>query len=229
MRIDEVMTKLEELGTEQNRKIYSRHGCDIPQFGVSIANLKKILKPIKKDRDLGYQLFHSNNADAMYLSQWIVDPYALTIDDIKSVLTRTEYYMILDNVIPNAIVKNKVLSKQVIDEFLHHKNFRFRQVAYSLYSYMVLQYDASLLNLKHIEDTITYVQSVIHNEQNRVRYNMNNFVIAAGGLLSLNNACKDAAKKIGKVSVFMGETSCKVPDAFSYIEKMEQRGKIRNI
>jgi len=229
MKIEEVMLILEEHGTEQNRKIYARHGCDIPQFGVSISNLKKILKPIKKDKKLGYELFHSNNADAMYLSQWIVDSHTLTINDIKSVISHTDYYMILDNVIPGSIIENKDLSMQVIDEFLHHEDHRFRQVAYSLYSYMVLQYDTSLLNLNHIENTIIHIQSVIHNEQNRVRYNMNNFVIAAGGLSSLNSMCKNAAKEIGKVSVFMGETSCKVPDAYLYIEKMEQRGKIRNI
>jgi len=33
-------------------------------------------------------------------------------------------------------------------------------------------------------------------------------------------------KEIGKVRVFMGKTSCKVPDAYSYLEKIEDRGTI---
>ena len=52
MTYNEVMKELKSLGTEQNRKIYKRHGADLDMFGVSMADLKKVLKHIKKDKEL---------------------------------------------------------------------------------------------------------------------------------------------------------------------------------
>ena len=55
---------------------------------------------------------------------------------------------------------------------------------------------------------------------------MNGFVIAVGGYVKpLMKQAKSSAKKIGKVEVNMGETSCKVPLASDYIAKMESVGK----
>lgn len=51
------------------------------------------------------------------------------------------------------------------------------------------------------------------------------FLISVGGYVApLTAKAKAAAKSIGKVEVDMGDTDCKVPDAASYIAKMEARG-----
>ena len=65
----------------------------------------------------------------------------------------------------------------------------------------------------------------IHQAQNRVRYAMNNFVISVGTYIpSLTDKSVEIAKSIGKVSVDMGGTSCKVPFAPEYIEKVVAKG-----
>jgi Zn finger protein HypA/HybF involved in hydrogenase expression len=56
---------------------------------------------------------------------------------------------------------------------------------------------------------------------------MNNFVIALGTYVSeLTDLAVQAATKIGKVTVDMGETACKVPDAVEYIQKARDKGTI---
>jgi hypothetical protein len=56
---------------------------------------------------------------------------------------------------------------------------------------------------------------------------MNNFVISVGGYVApLLDEAKAVARRIGKVSVDMGETDCKVPLATAYIEKIESMGRI---
>jgi hypothetical protein len=56
---------------------------------------------------------------------------------------------------------------------------------------------------------------------------MNGFVIAVGAYVpELTELALKTADKIGKVEVDMGGTSCKVPDARAYIEKIQQRGTI---
>ena len=53
---NEVLARLRELGTAQNRKVYSRHG-DGETFGVSFANLYALRKAIKRDQPLADDLW----------------------------------------------------------------------------------------------------------------------------------------------------------------------------
>ena len=67
----------------------------------------------------------------------------------------------------------------------------------------------------------------IHAAPNRVRYAMNGFVIAVGSYVApLSADAVAAAKKIGEVTVDMGDTACQVPDAAAHIDKARQRGTI---
>ena len=67
----------------------------------------------------------------------------------------------------------------------------------------------------------------IHNAQNRVRYTMNGFVISvATYIVGLTEKAKEVANRIGKVSVNMAGTACKVPLAYDYIDKAIDMGRI---
>ena len=64
------------------------------------------------------------------------------------------------------------------------------------------------------------IEREIGGAQNRVRHNMNGALIALGvRSAALRKQALAAAKRIGKVEVDHGETSCKTPDAIGYIEK----------
>jgi hypothetical protein len=67
----------------------------------------------------------------------------------------------------------------------------------------------------------------VHTAPNRVRYQMNNFVISVGCYVqALLAEAKAAAKKIGPVEVDMGDTACKTPLATDYIAKVESMGRL---
>ena len=67
----------------------------------------------------------------------------------------------------------------------------------------------------------------IHQERNDVRSAMNGFVIAVGTYVpALSDLAERAATKIGEVSVDMGNTACKVPNAVEYIGKARASGAI---
>jgi len=60
-----------------------------------------------------------------------------------------------------------------------------------------------------------------------VRHCMNGFVIAVGCyVLPLVKDAKATAKTLGEVQVDVGDTSCKVPNALGYIEKVEAMGRL---
>ncbi|MCP4570773.1 MAG: hypothetical protein GY838_00315 [bacterium] len=71
------------------------------------------------------------------------------------------------------------------------------------------------------------ITAEIHQRPNRVRHSMNQALICIGvrgG--ALEKAALAAAKKVGKVVVDHGQTSCKTPDAASYIAKtLAHRGR----
>ena len=69
----------------------------------------------------------------------------------------------------------------------------------------------------------------VHTAKNRVKYSMNQFLIAAGSFVpDLTEKAKSLGEKVGVVEVDMGGTSCKVPGIVEYIEKVESKGKLGN-
>jgi hypothetical protein len=83
------------------------------------------------------------------------------------------------------------------------------------------------LDLAEVEKLLGRVQNEIGSAPNRVRYAMNNFVIAAGSYVApLTKKAKAVAKALGTVEVDMGDTSCSVPDACAYIDKIEKAGRV---
>ncbi|WP_366414816.1 hypothetical protein [Paenibacillus sp. GP183] len=83
------------------------------------------------------------------------------------------------------------------------------------------------MDLEEICDLLHLIEETIHEERNRVRYTMNNFVIKVGSSVqSLHEEAMQTAKKIGRVYVNVGETACKVPEANGSIKKIIASGKI---
>src|SRR5262249_49768130 len=87
--------------------------------------------------------------------------------------------------------------------------------------------DDADLDVADLRKLLRRVQETIHQQPNRVRYVMNSFVIAVGCYVKpLKETAIETAKKIGRVSVDMNGTACKVPNVIEYIHKVEQRGAI---
>src|SRR5262247_634761 len=82
MTLAEVMTALEEAGSEQTRKTYARHGAVGPLFGVSFAVLKTLVKRIGVDHELALALWDTGNFDARNLAVKIADPARMTPKDL---------------------------------------------------------------------------------------------------------------------------------------------------
>ena len=227
MNFDDVMKELKELGTDQNKKIYLNHGADIELFGVSVANLKQVAKKLKNSHDIGMKLLYSKNADAIYLSQFVVDPTLLTMTDYENILQSTNYYMIIESTIAPLAARNPGIAFQCLYKWIDSKNHRYRQCAYFLLSIILGSYDNQLIDMDFISKRLIFVEKNIQKEENRVRYAMNNFVMAVGISLPLfTQTAIDVSMNAGEVFVDMGKTSCNVPVAHTYIKHAESKNKI---
>ena len=90
---DKVMKVLEKAGTEQNRKVYARHGGVGAMFGVSYAELGKLKKKIKQDHALALGLWESGVHDARILATKIADAEAMKASEIDA-WARTILYQV---------------------------------------------------------------------------------------------------------------------------------------
>lgn len=98
---------------------------------------------------------------------------------------------------------------------------------WSTYSGLVTTLPDEKLDLPAIEELLEKVVSEIAGSRNKVKLNMNSFVIAVGSYVQpLSAQAKSVAARLGTVSVDMGDTACKVPLATAYIEKVEASGKL---
>src|SRR5262249_50827504 len=96
----------------------------------------------------------------------------------------------------------------------------------TLSSLVAIRDDAEL-DPDGLKQLLQRVQKTIHEQPNRVRYVMTGFVIAVGSYVrALTDLALRSAARIGRVSVDMGGTACKVPYAPEYIRKVQDRGAL---
>jgi 3-methyladenine DNA glycosylase AlkD len=212
----QVMKELNKMGTAQNRKVYGRHGVDENMFGVSFANLNLLKKKIKTDHDLALKLWESGNHDARILATMIADP------DEVSGRTLDEWVKALDNyVISDAfstLAGKTPHARKKAEKWTRSKNEWIGRAGWSVLS-RVASGDTDLPD-GYFEPYLVTIESDIHMSKNRVRDAMNSAVISIGlRSAKLEKRAVAAAKRIGKVKVDHGETSCKTPDAIEYIRK----------
>src|ERR1051325_620411 len=79
----EIIAELKPLAKDNYKRILLKHGIQEPVLGVSIENLKKIQKRIKKDYRLALDLYDTGIYDAMYLAGLIADDLKMTKEDLR--------------------------------------------------------------------------------------------------------------------------------------------------
>jgi 3-methyladenine DNA glycosylase AlkD len=224
MTFKEVMEFLEEHGSEQTRKIYRNHGVKGEFYGVKVGDLKIVQKKVKKNHELSMQLYNTANYDAMYLAGLIADEKVISKAELQSWMDRADSHLI--STYPVAwVAAESPYGLELAKEWIESENEFTAAGGYATYSSLINTKSNEELNLEEIEELLDHIVKNIHRERNQVRYQMNAFVIAAGGYIpELADKAKEYGERIGKVHVDMGNTSCKVPLIKPYIEKMEARG-----
>lgn len=226
MKYEEIMQKLEELGSEQTKKIYMNHGVKEPYFGVKIGDLKKLVKYVKKDHELALKLYQSGNHDAMYLAGLSVNPKHLSKETLQEWVNSAYWYMIAEYTVAQITAESN-FALELAREWIQSKEEMVAVTGWSTYSNYISITPDDQLDLMEIRDLLNQVKNTIHDQKNRVRYVMNGFVISVGTYIpELTEEAKQVAEQIGKVHVNVGNTACKVPLATDYIKKVEGMDRV---
>lgn len=212
----EVLRKLKAVGTAQNRKVYARHGVRGKMYGVSFADLDKLKKKLKTDHELACQLWVTGNHDARILATKIADPTRFTSSELDAWARDLDNYVVAD-AFSSAAAGSRHARKKAEKWCRSSREFT-GQAGWNLVGYLAGT-DDELTN-EYFRDRIRTIENEIHQRKNRVRYSMNTALISIGLRNStLEKKAIAAARRIGKVNVDHGETSCRTPDAAAYIQK----------
>jgi 3-methyladenine DNA glycosylase AlkD len=225
MNVQEALDTLKSLGTEQNRKIYLRHGVADDVYGVSYADLKNLKKKIKVDHDLAEGLWAAGNHDGRILGTMVADPKRMdggALDRWAGRLrsrTETDAFAGVAAASPGA--------REALERWIESAGSDTEWIACAGWNVLGrLAMDDSSLPDEYFERYLNRIEKDIHAEKNWVRHAMNNTLIAIGiRNPALEKKAVAAAGRIGKVKVDHGETGCKTPDAVPYIKKALERKK----
>ena len=224
MTVQEVLQELETLGTAQNRKIYKRHGACENLYGVSFANLRKMAKQLKIDHALAQQLWTTRNHEAQLLASMIADPVTVEeslvdrwISELADRIVTSEF--------TDFVSKTRFFQAKT-EEWLDSEDEWIGRAGWQLLALLAMN-DIELPD-SYFENHLEIIERDIHTQENMVRDAMNSALIAIGiRNPALEKQALSAAKKIGRVDVDHGETSCKTPDAADYIRRTVERKKQR--
>jgi len=221
-----LIEELRSLGRESYKKTMLRHGCPEPIFGVSIEEMKKIVKRVKKDHALALDLYDSGIYDAMYLAGLIADDAKMTVKDLQRWADRSTCHAISEYTVAWVAAESPHGLEMAL-KWIDSKKETIAAGGWATLSSLVSITEDGALDIPLLKRLLGRVRETIHSSPNRVRYTMNGFVIAAGSYVKeLTPLCLETAKKIGPVTVDMGDTECKVRDAASYIDKVKKRGSL---
>lgn len=224
--VAQVMAELKKKGNPLRIKAFGPHGAPDNMFGVSVADMKVIAKKIKGEQELACALYETGNGDAMYLAGMVADGAAMTKKQLDTWARTASWQMVSEYTVPGVATESRH-ARDLALKWIKSKKESVASAGWSTYAGVVTVTPDDELDLAEIESLLKTVETTIGAAANRVRYTMNGFVIAVGGyVLPLTKKAKATAKKLGRVEVDMHGTSCKVPVALEYIEKIEKAGRL---
>lgn len=225
MTTAQVLTELKKAGTPQTKKIWGNHGAKEPFYGVSIADMKKIQKTIKDNKQqIALELYASGIGDAQYLAGLMADGSKMTKKELQAWAEAAEWPMISEYSVPWVACENKDAFPIAL-EWIDSKKPNIAAAGWNTLGSLVATRPDEELDIPTLKKLLVRIEKEINGAPNRVRYCMNGFVIALGSYVKeLTASATATGKKIGSVEVDMGGTSCKVPFAPDYIKKVADKG-----
>lgn len=224
MTAKEVLAELKSMSTESTRRVLANHGAPSNQYGVKIEDMKKIQKKVKKNYELSLDLYDSGISDAQYLAGLIADEKKMTKKDLQHWAENASWHMVSDYTVA-WIAAESAHGWELGLKWIDSKKASIQSSGWNTLSSVVALKDDEELDMKTLKNLLKRVEKEMPAADDRVKYSMNTFLISVGGYVKeLSAEAQRIGKAIGKFTIDMGNTACKVPYAPDYIQKMIARG-----
>jgi len=224
MTTAQIMDELKKKGSENIKKIFLNHGVREPLFGVKVSDLKVIQKKVKKDYQLSMDLYNTGNYDAMYLAGLIADESKMSKKDINAWAEKANSGGLCEYTVA-WVAAESAYGWELAMQWIESPKEKIASSGWSALAGVISMKPDNELDIAMIKKLLKRIEKEIHSSPNRVRYTMNGFVISVGSYVKeLSELAVETGKKIGDVTVDVGNTACKVPFAPDYINKAKAGG-----
>jgi 3-methyladenine DNA glycosylase AlkD len=218
------LASLQQAGTEQNRKVYRKHGAPEPLYGVSFATLRTLARQIKTDHDLASSLWRSGNTDARTLAAMIADPARIDATTAAGWIADAKYHVLVDEIA--GVVARSPLAMTCMAAWIGSEDEWLGRAGWSIMA--ALATGQSGVPDASFTPYIAVIERRIRDAKNRTREAMNRALIAVGGRSpELAEIAIAAARRIGPIEIDHGDTACMTPDAELYIRKVREYAEER--
>jgi len=226
MEFNEVMHELEALATEKTKKVYRAHGVREPHWGVPTTAMRPLAKRIKRNQPLAEQLYATGNYDAMYFAGMIADPKVMKEQDFDRWMDDACFFMLSDYVVAVSLAETD-FAQAVADRWIASGEELRMSGGWACYEWLLGSRRDSEFEVEKIRRMLDVAANTIHEQPDRTRYSMNNFVIAVGvSFLPLHEEAMQAARTIGKVVISTGKGACAVRLATEAIQKTKEQNRL---
>ncbi|MGK0467195.1 MAG: hypothetical protein ACJAX4_002486 [Clostridium sp.] len=226
MELNEIMDELKSLGKESIKKKYMSNGAQEPIFGVTISAMKPIFNKVKYNQSLANQLYATGNYDAMYLAGMIAEPNKMVEEDFNRWIDGAYFYMISEFIVAVTLAETDI-AFSVADRWIDSGKELKMSAGWSCYEWLLGTRKDSEFDKDKLLTMLNRVRIAIHTQPNRVKFAMNNFIMAVGiSYLPLHEEATKIAQEVGKVDVFMGKKLCQTNVAIEYIQNGVDKGRI---
>jgi 3-methyladenine DNA glycosylase AlkD len=229
MEAKDMLAKLKRLGTEQNRKIFRRHGAQGDLYGVSFAHLNALKAALRSpdgrkgvDMALARDLWDTENLDARTLAAMIADPARADAAELTAWVAENRYPVVTDYLAK--VAAESPHADALLAQWTRSPAEFVRRAGYALLGQLALK-DAARDDA-FFEKHVDVIEIELQGSANRAKEGMNNCLIAIGSRSEgLYRRVLKAAQAIGPVEIDHGETACQTFDIAAYLEKVRARKK----
>src|SRR6187401_3126477 len=197
-----IIDELKKLGNAQAKKNWVNNGgAKEPCLGVKVEDMKKIQKRVKTDYQLALDLYDTGIADAMYLAGYITDDAKMTKKDLQKWIEAANSDWVAGYMVP-WVASSGPHGREMALKWIESKDETVATAGWQTYGSIVAIKEDADLDLAEIKSLLQRAAKSIHQQPDRLKYAMNNFIIAIGCFVKpLHKLAVETANGIGKIAV----------------------------
>ncbi len=171
MTVDEILNRLERLGSPENVAGMARFGIVTKKvYGVSAPEVKKFAREIGKDHDLALKLWQTGFLEARGLASLISDPAKVTESQMESWVADLDNWATCDTVTGYLFDKTPYAYRKAFEWAEREEEF-FRRAAFALMAWLAV-HDKKAGDDK-FEDFLPIIEKYAYDDRNFVKKAVN--------------------------------------------------------
>lgn len=222
MTAQDIVAELKKVANAPAKKNWVNNGgAKEPCLGVKVEDMKKIQKRVKMDYQLALDLYDTGIADAMYLAGLIADDTKMTKKDLQKWITGANSSWVSEYMVP-WVTSASLHGREMALKWIDSKDKTLAAAGWQTYGSLVAIKEDGDLDLTEIKSLLQRAAKSIHQLPDRIKWAMNNFVIAVGcHVKPLHQLAVDTASGIGKITIEKDGKCSAIPFAPERIKKFE--------